>query len=80
MVDQNVITRMEAAEQWLVDMIRQQGDCSEADAQAVADVYKKHRVVKRDAVMGRYTFKHGVFLDTETIQGVIENVVKEGVA
>lgn len=45
---------------------------SEADAQKAADYYVKHRIVKLDAVGGRYLVSHGAYFEADVIKRAVE--------
>ena len=62
-----IATRLDDAETWLIDLLANTAQISVDDAGKVAAIYKRAKVVKRDAMMGKYLFKHGAFLDKETI-------------
>jgi hypothetical protein len=62
-----IAQRLVDSDQWLIELLAETAEISLDDAEKVAAIYKRHKVVKRDAMMGKYLFKHGAFLDKETI-------------
>ena len=63
----NMATRIAQAEENFVAILMQQGSLTKPQAEKVFQIYKKLRVIKLDAVNGRYNVKHGGFLDGEII-------------
>jgi len=62
-----IAQRLTNSDQWLVEILAETAEISLEDAEKVAAIYKRHKVVKRDALFGRYLFKHGAFIEKETI-------------
>jgi hypothetical protein len=63
-----VAQRMVNAYENLVANLVDLGHITFAEAQHAADYYVKHKIVKMDAVGGRYILKHGIFADADVIQ------------
>ena len=53
------------AEDAFIEMLGNMHNYSSVDAAKILRVYRKLKCVKLDAVGGRYTVKHGAFLDRE---------------
>lgn len=62
-----IAQRLVNSDQWLIELLAETAEISLDDAEKVAAIYKRHKVVKRDAFHGRYLFKHGAFIEKETI-------------
>lgn len=59
--------RMAQAEENFIDNIARAGGISKVAAAKVLAVYRRHRVVKMNAVSGEITVKHGGFMDRDVI-------------
>jgi len=64
----NVATRMDNAEAAFLETLMTFGEILRPEAVQVLALYRKHRLVKMDAVGGTISVKHGSFLDRETIR------------
>lgn len=64
----NMAQRIVQAEADFVATLMDLGGIDHATAERVLAHYRKIRVVRMDAVMGRVTVKHGAFLDREVIE------------
>ena len=64
---EKIAQRLFYMDQWLIQILADTAEISLEDAEKVAAIYKKNKVVKRDAFHGRYLFKHGAFIEKETI-------------
>ena len=62
-----IALRLINCEKWLVGILSEAANISLEDAEKVAAIYKRAKVVKRDYGNGTYQFKHGAFLDKATI-------------
>lgn len=67
----NVATRMVQARAALVETLAELGGLSAVDAERVARVYISKKVVKLDAVNGRYNVIHGALYDRDNIRHVL---------
>lgn len=56
------------AEENFIDTLISLGDVSRDDAERVLAYYRKHKIVKMDAVNGRLDVTHGALLDRDTIR------------
>jgi hypothetical protein len=63
----NVATRLVNAENNFIEVLMTLGEISKAEAEKVLAVYRKHKLVKMDAVMGVLSVKHGAYLEKEVI-------------
>lgn len=63
----NMAKRLDNAEDNFVETLRSLGGITKADAEQVFGYYVKRRLVKRDAVNGTYSVKHGSYLDPDVI-------------
>ena len=68
-----IADRMINAVDNFVETIQSISGCNKAEAEKVLAVYRKNKIVKLDAVIGRYSVKHGVFLDKEVIKNAIDS-------
>jgi hypothetical protein len=64
----NMATRIVQAETNFLDTLVELGGVDRASAERALAYFRKHRLVKTDAVNGRITVKHGDFLDPEAIR------------
>ena len=71
---EDMMQRADNAHNWLIEVLAEHGAGDYAPD--VAELYIKEKVVKLDANMGRYIFKHGAFLDSEVIGNAIDAVKK----
>ena len=67
-----IAQRIVNAGQEFVENLMQLSGCTKAEAEKVFALYRKERLVKRDAVHGRYSVTHGAFLDADVIRRAIE--------
>jgi hypothetical protein len=67
----SIAVRMANAENEFIDVLMNLGEISKADAVKVLAVYRKLKVVKMDAVIGRMNVKHGAYLDKEVINNAL---------
>lgn len=67
-----IVQRMDNAENDFLDALRQAADITRDEAMAVLGLYRKLKVVKTDAVMGKMQVKHGKFLDRDVILRALE--------
>ncbi len=68
-------TRMAQAEDRFIDNVSRIGGISKAAAAKVLAVYRKHRVVKMNAVSGELSVKHGGFMERAVILRALEESV-----
>lgn len=66
-----VAQRIVNAEQNFIGVVREITGCSEADALKVLKTFRKLKVVKLDAVGGRYSVKHGIYLESDVLRNAI---------
>ncbi len=71
---EDMMQRADNAHKGLIEVLAEYGAGDYAPD--VAELYIKEKVVKLDANMGRYTFKHGAFLDSEVIGNAIDAIKK----
>ncbi len=67
----DIASRMESARENFIETAMELGDIDAAEATRLFGLYKKHRVIKLDLAMGRYTVKHGGWLDRQTIRDIL---------
>ena len=60
--------RMSNADAWLINTLMDAAKIDRVAAVKAANYYIKHKIAKMDAAHGKYSFKHGVFLDAEIIK------------
>ncbi len=64
----NVAIRINNAETQFIGLLMELGGISKEQAESVFDLYRSHKVLKLDAVGGRYSVKHGGLLDRDCIR------------
>lgn len=64
----NMAARMDLAEDRFLEQLVNMGGIDNDGARRVLAYYRKNRLVKRDAVGGTITVKHGALLDRDVIQ------------
>lgn len=67
----HVAQRMVNAADGFMSMLTELHGITKDEASKVLAEYRKAKVVKLDAVGGRYAVKHGVFLERDVIQNAI---------
>jgi hypothetical protein len=70
----DMMQRADNAHKDLIEVLAEHG--AGYYAPDVAELYIKEKLVKLDANIGRYIFKHGAFLDSEVINNAIKAVKK----
>lgn len=68
---QDIAQRMVNAENGFIESVMNCGKCSKEDAEKVFNLYRKEKLVKLHAGIGRYTVTHGALLDYDVIQRAI---------
>jgi hypothetical protein len=68
-----IADRMINAIDTFLDMLEEISGCSHDEAVKVFNLYRDLKLVKLDAVIGRYSVKHGAYLDKEVIQNAINS-------
>jgi DNA-directed RNA polymerase subunit L len=63
-----IAIRMNNADAWLINTLMDAAKIDRVAAVKAANYYIKHKIAKMDAAHGKYSFKHGVFLDAEIIK------------
>jgi hypothetical protein len=63
-----IAARIEGARTNLIEVLAELGAIDKAAATRVADYYIAHKLVKLDAVMGRYSVKNGRLFDADVIR------------
>jgi hypothetical protein len=71
-----IVNRFVQAYEDFLDTLQNCGDVSREDAVKVFAVYKDNKVIKLDTWMGRYSVKHGAFLDKDVIANAV-NIANE---
>jgi hypothetical protein len=59
--------RIVQAEEDFIEVLMKQGGISKPEAEKVYEYYRKNKLIKRDAILGRISVKHGQFLDRDVI-------------
>jgi hypothetical protein len=62
------------AENRFTDYVKQATGTDDATAHKVLAYYRKHKLVRIDAVSGSFSVKHGALLDAATLRNCIEMV------
>ena len=70
----DIAQRIVNAENNFSETIQNIGGCSPEVADKVTAYYLKHKIAKLDAVIGRITVKHGVYLEADVVANAIEAV------
>lgn len=60
--------RMSNADAWLINTLMDAAQIDRDAAIKAANYYIKHKIAKMDVAHGKYSFKHGVFLDAAIIK------------
>jgi DNA-directed RNA polymerase subunit L len=63
-----IAIRMSNADAWLINTLMDAAKIDRVAAVKAANYYIKHKIAKMDAAHGKYSFKHGVFLDADIIK------------
>lgn len=66
-----VATRLVNAQQGFIDTVREILGCTQEDAEKVFGVYKDKKVLKLDVGIGRYSVKHGAFMEKDVLQNAL---------
>lgn len=66
-----IAQRMVNAQQNFIEIIRERTSCTEAEAVKAFETLKKLRLIKLDAVGGRYTVKHGAYLEPDALRNAM---------
>jgi hypothetical protein len=65
---QDIAQRLVNAEENFIASLMEFGGITRAEATRVFDLYRREKLIKRDAVGGVYNVKHGAFLDRDVIR------------
>jgi hypothetical protein len=65
---QDIAQRLVNAEESFIGSLMEFGGITRAEATRVFDLYRREKLIKRDAVGGVYNVKHGAFLDRDVIR------------
>jgi len=63
-----IAIRMNNADAWLINTLMDAAKIDRVAAVKAANYYIKHKIAKMDAAHGKYSFKHGIFLNAEIIK------------
>jgi DNA-directed RNA polymerase subunit L len=63
-----IAVRMNNADAWLINTLMDAAKIDRVAAVKAANYYIKHKIAKMDAAHGKYSFKHGIFLNAEIIK------------
>lgn len=66
-----IAQRMVNAQQDFIEIVRERISCTEAEAMKAFETLTKLRLIKLDAVGGRYTVKHGAYLEPDALRNAI---------
>ncbi|CAG9236907.1 hypothetical protein PSP6_700006 [Paraburkholderia tropica] len=66
-----IAQRMANAQRNFIGIIRERTSCTEADATKAFETLKRLRLIKLDAVGGRYTVKHGAYLEPDVLRNAM---------
>lgn len=66
-----IAQRMVNAQRNFIEIVRERTSCTEAEAVKAFETLKKLRLIKLDAVGGRYTVKHGAYLEPDALRNAI---------
>jgi hypothetical protein len=64
--------RMADAEINFISILKELGGINQQEAEKVFAYYLKHKLIKREIGIGKYTVKNGAYLDPETIKRAVE--------
>lgn len=73
-----IAQRLVNAELGMLAKIEEYGQMSRNDARKVLKLYLKHKIVKLELGVGRYTVKHGAYLDRDTLRRALVEAEKGG--
>ena len=68
-----IAQRMVNAQLNFIGIVRERTSCTEAEAVKAFETLKKLRLIKLDAVGGRYTVKHGVYLEPDVLRNAMHD-------
>lgn len=69
---EDMAARIDNATVHLIEELAAAGGISSDDARKVAGFYIKNKLVSSDFAIGRYRFKHGAYLDRDTVRRALE--------
>lgn len=69
-----IATRIVNAEESFVGYVTTAIGCTSDEANRVLGYYRKHKLVKVDAVSGTWAVKHGGFLDVDVLRNAVREV------
>jgi len=76
---QDIAQRLVQAEENFIASLMELGGITRAEATRVCDLYRREKLIKRDAVGGVYNVKHGAFLDRDVIRRALaETATRSG--
>jgi hypothetical protein len=67
----DIATRMENAATNMIESLMELGEIDSAAATKVYNLYRRHKLIKLNAVLGRYDVNHGAYLDRDTIRRAV---------
>jgi hypothetical protein len=67
----DIAIRWNNAEKRFVEFTMETINCTEDDGYKILFVYKKHKVIKIDAIVGQFNLKHGVFAEAKVLQNAL---------
>jgi hypothetical protein len=67
-----LMQRQESARASFMVYVQERTGCTEGEAAAVFDLYRRERLVKVDGYMGTWTVRHGVWLDDGVMRRAVE--------
>lgn len=71
---EQVAQRMQLAQDNFVEIVQANTNANRVEAVKLLTAYIKNKIVKLDAVGGRYNVKHGAFYDKDVLQKNIDDI------
>ena len=70
---QDFTTRQQSGEISFAESVAQIAGVDQSEGLRLLDIYRSNKIVKFDASSGRYTVKHGAYLDKSQIIHILAN-------
>jgi hypothetical protein len=71
----SVAQRLVNAEDNFIQATMEQFGYTQGQAEKILAVYRKHKILKLDAAIGRYQLKHGAFWDRLPMENALKEVL-----
>lgn len=66
--NEHTAQRIVNAENHFIGILKEFGDLTDAQAEVAFQTFRKLKLIKLDAVGGRYSVKHGAFMERDVIR------------